>query len=74
MFFCRFGRKLPLVGAVVLQAVSGTIAGFSPWFSLFLIMRFLAALATGGTMVTSFVLTMELIGEFSINIVEQQDN
>lgn len=58
----KFGRKLPLVGAVVLQAVSGTIAGFSPWFSLFLIMRFLAALATGGTMVTSFVLTMELIG------------
>ncbi|ENN73834.1 hypothetical protein YQE_09568, partial [Dendroctonus ponderosae] len=60
--FCRFGRKLPLVGAVILQAVSGTIAAFSPWFSLFLIMRFFAALATGGTMVTSFVLIMELIG------------
>ncbi|XP_066150435.1 organic cation transporter protein-like [Euwallacea fornicatus] len=58
----KFGRKFPLLGAVILQAVSGTIAGFSPWFSLFLVMRFLAALATGGTMVTSFVLTMELIG------------
>lgn len=61
--FCRFGRKLPLVGAVILQAVSGTIAAFSPWFSLFVIMRFFAALATGGTMVTSFVLVMELIGK-----------
>ncbi|CAG9768665.1 unnamed protein product [Ceutorhynchus assimilis] len=58
----KFGRKMPLVGAVVLQAVSGTIAAFSPWFVLFQAMRFLAALATGGTMVTSFVLIMELIG------------
>lgn len=58
----KYGRKNPLVWAVILQATSGTIAGFSPWFPLFLVMRFLAALATGGTMVTSFVLTMELIG------------
>ncbi|KAL1505919.1 hypothetical protein ABEB36_005367 [Hypothenemus hampei] len=58
----KYGRKIPLVSAVILQAVSGTIAAFSPWFPLFLLMRFLAALATGGTMVTSFVLTMELIG------------
>ncbi|XP_076253252.1 organic cation transporter protein-like isoform X2 [Rhynchophorus ferrugineus] len=58
----KYGRKNPLLWAVILQATSGTIAGFSPWFPLFLLMRFLAALATGGTMVTSFVLTMELIG------------
>ncbi|XP_018565831.1 organic cation transporter protein isoform X2 [Anoplophora glabripennis] len=58
----RFGRRNPLVLAVILQAVSGLAAAFSPWFTLFLIMRFLAALATGGTMVTSFVLVMELVG------------
>lgn len=58
----KFGRKNPLVWAVILQSTSGTIAGFSPWFPLFLLMRFLAALATGGTMVTSFVLIMELVG------------
>lgn len=52
-----------MVLAVVLQAVSGLAAAFSPWFPLFLIMRFLAALATGGTMVTSFVLVMELVGK-----------
>ncbi|XP_060523851.1 organic cation transporter protein-like isoform X2 [Cylas formicarius] len=58
----KYGRKNPLLWAVVLQVTSGTIAAFSPWFLLFLLMRFLAALATGGTMVTSFVLTMELVG------------
>lgn len=42
--------------------VAGLAAAFSPWFVLFLVFRFLAALATGGTMVMSFVLVMELIG------------
>ncbi|CAG9822546.1 unnamed protein product [Phaedon cochleariae] len=58
----RFGRRNPLVLAVVIQAASGLAAALSPWFSLFLVMRFLAALATGGTMVTSFVLIMEILG------------
>lgn len=49
--------------AVIIQVVTGTAAGFSPWFWLFLIMRFLSAAATGGTMVTSFVLVMELVGK-----------
>ncbi|KAJ8958307.1 hypothetical protein NQ318_017453, partial [Aromia moschata] len=58
----RFGRRNPLVCAVILQAASGLAAALSPWFPLFLVMRFLAALATGGTMVTSFVLVMEIVG------------
>ncbi|CAH0553198.1 unnamed protein product [Brassicogethes aeneus] len=58
----RFGRKDPLLWAVIIQAITGLGAAFSPWLILFLIMRFFAALATGGTMVTSFVLVMELIG------------
>ncbi|CAH1971044.1 unnamed protein product [Acanthoscelides obtectus] len=58
----RFGRRNPLVLAVVLQAGSGMAAAFSPWFFGFLVMRFLSALATGGTMITSFVLVMEIVG------------
>lgn len=64
LIFIRFGRRGPLVWAVTIQVVTGTAAGFSPWFWLFLIMRFLSAAATGGTMVTSFVLVMELVGKF----------
>ncbi|KAJ8984883.1 hypothetical protein NQ317_002723 [Molorchus minor] len=58
----NLGGEIPLVIAVALQAISGLAAAVSPWFWLFLIMRFLAALATGGTMVTSFVLVMEIVG------------
>ncbi|XP_074038898.1 organic cation transporter protein isoform X2 [Leptinotarsa decemlineata] len=58
----RFGRRNPLVCAVIIQGMCGLSAAFSPWFSLFLVMRFLAALATGGTMITSFVLIMEIVG------------
>ncbi|EFA04006.1 organic cation transporter protein [Tribolium castaneum] len=58
----RFGRRGPLTGAVILQVVSGTCTAFAPYFPLFLFMRFLAALSTGGTMVISFVLVMELVG------------
>lgn len=58
----RFGRKNPLVWAVILQFLSGVAAAFMPWLPLVLLMRFLSAMATGGTMVTSFVLVMELIG------------
>ncbi|KAG5891587.1 hypothetical protein JTB14_022252 [Gonioctena quinquepunctata] len=58
----RYGRRKPLVWAVIIQGVSGLAAAFSPWFLLFLVMRFIAALATGGTMITSFVLIMEIVG------------
>ncbi|KAK9884735.1 hypothetical protein WA026_007580 [Henosepilachna vigintioctopunctata] len=58
----RFGRKNPLVLAVILQFLAGNAAAFMPWLPLVLIMRFISSMATGGTMVTSFVLIMELIG------------
>ncbi|KAL3277354.1 hypothetical protein HHI36_012704 [Cryptolaemus montrouzieri] len=58
----RYGRKNPLVWAVILQLISGIGAAIMPWLPLVLIMRFLSSMATGGTMVTSFVLVMELIG------------
>ncbi|XP_063902776.1 organic cation transporter protein-like [Zophobas morio] len=61
-FSDRYGRRDPLIAAVILQVLSGTGAALSPWFFMFLVMRFLAALATGGTMVISFVLIMEIVG------------
>lgn len=56
----KFGRRIPLVVAVFLQLISGVATSFSPWFWLFCLLRFVTAVATGGTMTTSFVLVMEI--------------
>ncbi|XP_063906466.1 organic cation transporter protein-like [Zophobas morio] len=61
-FSDKFGRRNPLIAGVLLQIVCGMGAAFSKWFILFLVMRFFTAFATGGTMVTSFVLVMEIVG------------
>ncbi|KAF5284079.1 hypothetical protein FQA39_LY17128 [Lamprigera yunnana] len=58
----KFGRRMPLVLAIIVQIISGTVQAFAPWFWLFLVCRFICSVATGGTMVTTFVLVMELIG------------
>lgn len=58
----KLGRRNPLILAVFLQVSCGVGAAVSPWFPLFLILRFIAALATGGTMIMSFVLVMEIVG------------
>ncbi|XP_018911772.2 organic cation transporter protein [Bemisia tabaci] len=58
----RVGRKYPLLLAIAMQAVCGCALTFVPWFELFLLFRFILALATGGTMVISFVLCMEVVG------------
>ncbi|XP_032516729.2 organic cation transporter protein-like isoform X2 [Danaus plexippus] len=58
----RFGRRLPFLIAVFLQLVAGVTTAYSVNWYMFTALRFLLAVATGGTMVTSFVLTMELIG------------
>ncbi|KAK5650951.1 hypothetical protein RI129_001980 [Pyrocoelia pectoralis] len=58
----KYGRRNPLICGVILQLISSTAAAFAPWFWLFVILRFIAAIATGGIMVTSFVLIMELVG------------
>jgi chromosome transmission fidelity protein 4 len=50
------GRKLPLIVAIGLQAIAGALSAFSPWFGGFLLARFVMAVATGGTMIISFVL------------------
>lgn len=48
----RCGRRGPLVAAVFIQLISGVATAFVPWFWLFCLLRFITALATGGTMVT----------------------
>lgn len=62
LFFHRYGRRGPLVFAVMAQLLCGIATAFVPYFWLFCTLRFLSAVATGGTMVTSFVLVMELVG------------
>ncbi|KAI4502390.1 hypothetical protein M0802_002302 [Mischocyttarus mexicanus] len=58
----RIGRKKPLMIAIALQSVSGIISAYATWFELFLMFKFLSAIATGGTMLISFVLLMEIVG------------
>lgn len=42
--------------AIALQSVTGFASAFAPWYELFLILKFICAVATGGTMLVSFVL------------------
>ncbi|XP_076754485.1 organic cation transporter protein [Xylocopa sonorina] len=58
----RYGRKMPLMVSVVLQLVSGIGCAIVPWFPALLLMKLLSAVATGGTMVTSYVICMEIVG------------
>ncbi|XP_015609722.1 organic cation transporter protein-like [Cephus cinctus] len=58
----RIGRKIPLMIAIILQVLTGILSAFVPWFELFLVLKFISAVATGGTMLVSFVLLMEIIG------------
>lgn len=51
----KFGRRKPLVFAVIIQLFFGVAASFSPNYWLFIIFRFVIGLATGGTMITSWV-------------------
>lgn len=52
----RYGRKIPLMISIVLQLLSGIGCAIVPWFQVLLLMKLLSALATGGTMVTSYVI------------------
>lgn len=47
---------MPLLAAVSIEVVAGTLVAFIPWFPAFLVGRFLLAISVGGTMITSFVL------------------
>lgn len=53
----RYGRKLPMMFAIVLLLVAGVGTSLAPWYELFLPLRFATALAIGGLMISSFVLS-----------------
>lgn len=46
----------------MIQLISGIAAAFAPEFWTFTILRFILGVATGGTMVVGYVLTMEFVG------------
>ncbi|KAK3925857.1 Organic cation transporter protein [Frankliniella fusca] len=58
----RFGRKPVFMAAAVLQLVVGTLVAFVPDFWSFLVLRFLYGVGTVGTLSSSFVLIMEMVG------------
>ncbi|XP_045499261.1 organic cation transporter-like protein [Colias croceus] len=58
----RFGRKLPLLAAVVLQVTMGILAAYIPGYWPFTFIRFFVGMSVGGTMVTGFVIVMEFVG------------
>ncbi|KAL7738466.1 hypothetical protein ACLKA6_006774 [Drosophila palustris] len=58
----RFGRRPAFLGCCYMQLISGLIVSLSPYYWFYVVFRFLTAFATGGTMCTSFVLIMEIIG------------
>ncbi|KAI5631176.1 sugar transporter domain-containing protein [Phthorimaea operculella] len=58
----RFGRKRPLLVAVVIQVTAGVAAAYIPEFWTFTFFRFLVGASVGGTMVTGFVIVMEFVG------------
>ncbi|XP_063534539.1 organic cation transporter-like protein [Cydia strobilella] len=58
----RFGRKYPLLVAVVIQVTMGITAAFVPGYWEFTFLRFLVGMSVGGTMVTGFVIVMEFVG------------
>ncbi|XP_030566468.1 organic cation transporter protein-like [Drosophila novamexicana] len=58
----RCGRRPAFLGCCFMQLGAGLIVCLSPYFWFYCLFRFLTAFATGGTMTTSFVLIMEIIG------------
>ncbi|XP_034479204.1 organic cation transporter protein [Drosophila innubila] len=65
----RFGRRPAFLGCCFMQLFSGLIVCLSPYYWFYVVFRFLTAFATGGTMCTSFVLIMEIIGPKKREIV-----
>ncbi|KAH8418410.1 hypothetical protein KR222_009302, partial [Zaprionus bogoriensis] len=58
----RYGRRPAFLGCCFMQLICGLIVCTSPFYWFYCLFRFLTAFATGGTMCTSFVLIMEIIG------------
>ncbi|CAG5027893.1 unnamed protein product [Parnassius apollo] len=57
----RFGRKKPLLAAIVIQVTMGISAAYIPDYWGFTFVRFLVGISVGGTMVIGFVIIMEFV-------------
>lgn len=60
--FSRYGRRNPMILAIVVQNICGFLAAFVPNFWVFNFVRFVIGLSVGGTMVIGFVNLMEFTG------------
>ncbi|CAH0559511.1 unnamed protein product [Brassicogethes aeneus] len=58
----RRGRKTVLMTCICLQSLFGMICAWVPWYWGFVIARLMLGISNGGTMVTSFVMCMEVVG------------
>lgn len=56
-FGSRYGRKPPLLAGSVLMLVAGVGCALVPWFAVYLVLRFLSAVAVGAITVTGFVIS-----------------
>ncbi|KAF5284077.1 hypothetical protein FQA39_LY17126 [Lamprigera yunnana] len=57
----RYGRRKILLVSIFLQTIFGFLSTISPWYSLFLLFRFILAVVASGVMVTSFVICVEVV-------------
>lgn len=56
----KYGRKTPLMIAILIQACTSYVASVLPWYWYFLANWFVLALASGGITIISFVLCLEV--------------
>lgn len=59
----RFGRRKPILAALLISGITGTAQAVVTTFIWFLILRFLCSAAVGGSMLTAFVLLVEISGK-----------
>ncbi|XP_014270701.1 organic cation transporter protein isoform X2 [Halyomorpha halys] len=62
LFSDKFGRKTTLMVSLLAQIIIGVAIAFTPWYSLFLVFRFILGMFSVSVVFSGFVLCMELVG------------
>lgn len=57
----QYGRRKTLLLSTFLLVVFGILSTLSPFYSLFMVLRFILAVVSSGVMVTSFVFCVEIV-------------
>ncbi|XP_013138269.1 PREDICTED: organic cation transporter protein-like isoform X1 [Papilio polytes] len=57
----KYGRKKPLMLAIVIQATGSYLVSFAPYYWSFLVVWFILAFGCGGIAIISFVICMEVV-------------